>query len=392
MRPARCKMGWNCAAGDGRGSRDGDYAAMEATVASCCLPVGLDFGYSAVSRGRMGLPYGKCRFNMVPMLRLPALFGLLIAAISVDQNLIRSTDVKAASFDCGTAKTAIEIAICRSPYVSKLDEELAKSYNNARGALSEDGRQIILRSQRDWLRHIRVVCFEFPNETPKAECLSKLYNDRIRELSSAALKSEHFILSRIDAYGELAGRRKRPSRWQASYPRIDWPNNKSTDLWNRSMVVELEQGLGHDCEGGGESENGFRVEGFSSRIISLRRYEWAYCYGTPHGHGGDKKDSFIFVNDEIKLLEPDDIFSNNSNWKEFLKEKTRADVVSYNSEAVEEILDLVIQPRVWVFNSSGLKIIIDSGDYFVCRVCHFKALLSWAELRLYLKPGIEPSG
>ena len=62
VRPARCKIGWNCAAGAGQGSRDGDYAAMEATVAPCCLPVGLDFGYSAVSRGRMGLPYGKCQF------------------------------------------------------------------------------------------------------------------------------------------------------------------------------------------------------------------------------------------------------------------------------------------------------------------------------------------
>jgi len=61
VRPARCKMGWNCAAGAGQGSRSGHYAAMEATVAPCCVPVGLDFGYSAVSRGRMGLPYGKCQ-------------------------------------------------------------------------------------------------------------------------------------------------------------------------------------------------------------------------------------------------------------------------------------------------------------------------------------------
>ncbi len=43
VRPARCKIGWNCAAGAGQGSRDGDYPAMEATVAPCCLPVGLDF-------------------------------------------------------------------------------------------------------------------------------------------------------------------------------------------------------------------------------------------------------------------------------------------------------------------------------------------------------------
>jgi hypothetical protein len=79
VRPARCKMGWNCAAGAGQGSRDGDYAAMEATVAPCCLPVGLDFGYSAVSRGRMGLPYGKCQINVSGLARLPmAIFCTII--------------------------------------------------------------------------------------------------------------------------------------------------------------------------------------------------------------------------------------------------------------------------------------------------------------------------
>ena len=52
VRQPRCKMGWNRAAGAGQGSRDGDYAAMEATVAPFCLPVRLDFGYSAVSRGQ----------------------------------------------------------------------------------------------------------------------------------------------------------------------------------------------------------------------------------------------------------------------------------------------------------------------------------------------------
>ncbi len=42
---------WNCAAGAGQGSLDGDYASMDATVAPCWLPLGLDFGYSAVIKG-----------------------------------------------------------------------------------------------------------------------------------------------------------------------------------------------------------------------------------------------------------------------------------------------------------------------------------------------------
>ena len=67
VRPPRCKMGWNRAAGAGQGSRDGDYAPMEATVAPFCLPVRLDFGYSAVSRGRTCAANGKCRFILDPL-------------------------------------------------------------------------------------------------------------------------------------------------------------------------------------------------------------------------------------------------------------------------------------------------------------------------------------
>jgi hypothetical protein len=65
VRPARFKMGWNCSAEAGQDSRDGDYAAMKAPVAPCCLPVDLDFGYSAVSWEWMGLPYGKGRFKQL---------------------------------------------------------------------------------------------------------------------------------------------------------------------------------------------------------------------------------------------------------------------------------------------------------------------------------------
>ena len=65
MRPPRCKMGWNRAAGDHPGDRGGDHAAMDAAIAQFGLLVGPEFGYSGVSQGRMGRPSGKCRFNMI---------------------------------------------------------------------------------------------------------------------------------------------------------------------------------------------------------------------------------------------------------------------------------------------------------------------------------------
>jgi len=64
IRPPRCKMGLNRAAGGHEGSRGGDYAAMAATIAAFRLPVGPEFGYSGVNQGRMGRPYGKCQLRL----------------------------------------------------------------------------------------------------------------------------------------------------------------------------------------------------------------------------------------------------------------------------------------------------------------------------------------
>jgi hypothetical protein len=63
VRPPRCEMSWNRAAGDHQGGRGGDHAAMAASITPFRIPVGLEFGYSGVNQGRVGRPYRKCRFK-----------------------------------------------------------------------------------------------------------------------------------------------------------------------------------------------------------------------------------------------------------------------------------------------------------------------------------------
>lgn len=74
VRPCRCKMGRNCAAGAGHGGRGGEFAAAEAIAAPFRLPVGLGSGYPAVNRGRMGRPSGKSELTEIGRRRKWSIF------------------------------------------------------------------------------------------------------------------------------------------------------------------------------------------------------------------------------------------------------------------------------------------------------------------------------
>jgi uncharacterized protein YecT (DUF1311 family) len=87
----------------------------------------------------------------------------------------------AASFDCGKAESAVEQAICASPALSTLDEQLASTYR----AGNQDG--LLQESQRAWLNGPRAEC--------KAEraCLQDKYRQRLAQLQGGQL-----IRQRID--------------------------------------------------------------------------------------------------------------------------------------------------------------------------------------------------
>jgi uncharacterized protein len=57
----------------------------------------------------------------------------------------------AASFNCAKAASQVEKAICASPALGKLDDDVAAAYAAARAGLDEPWRPRLLRSQREWL-------------------------------------------------------------------------------------------------------------------------------------------------------------------------------------------------------------------------------------------------
>lgn len=80
---------------------------------------------------------------------------------------------QAASFDCTKAATRAEKIICADPALSGMDEELAKTYAQARQKSPD--KETLTKAQRAWVKNVRDSC-------PDNRCMLKAYLDRIANL------------------------------------------------------------------------------------------------------------------------------------------------------------------------------------------------------------------
>lgn len=84
--------------------------------------------------------------------------------------------VLGASFDCLKASTSAEKMICSSETLSRLDEELAKSYETA--LEGSDNPDMVRNQQQRWLRTVRDRCRD-------EVCLKTAYENRVPQLTAA---------------------------------------------------------------------------------------------------------------------------------------------------------------------------------------------------------------
>jgi uncharacterized protein len=79
----------------------------------------------------------------------------------------------AAGFNCAKASSAVEKMICGNSEISRMDEDITAAYKEA-SAKAQDSAPLII-DQKLWLKNSRNVCKD-------AECLKKVYQQRITEL------------------------------------------------------------------------------------------------------------------------------------------------------------------------------------------------------------------
>lgn len=83
------------------------------------------------------------------------------------------TTAHAASFDCAKSTSNTELLICGNTELSKLDDDLDKSYQQA--LASSKVKPSLTNAQRKWLRDVRNACLN-------VACLKSVYKLRISEL------------------------------------------------------------------------------------------------------------------------------------------------------------------------------------------------------------------
>lgn len=84
---------------------------------------------------------------------------------------------QAASFDCGKASTKVEKRVCDNPTVSKLDDELSKTYQDDLKKANDEEKQRLITEQKHWLKYTRNLCSD---ET----CFKHAYWSRLAELET----------------------------------------------------------------------------------------------------------------------------------------------------------------------------------------------------------------
>lgn len=86
-----------------------------------------------------------------------------------------SQPVQAQSFNCAIVRGADEIAVCRNPRLSRLDEQANFLYRRLRNELGPRGANRLTHDRNLWLQH-RARCGANPY------CLEQVYRSRIDEL------------------------------------------------------------------------------------------------------------------------------------------------------------------------------------------------------------------
>ena len=94
--------------------------------------------------------------------------------------VLAASQALSAGFDCGKASTPVETAICSTPELSKLDDELSAAYKAALDSAGD--RASIVEAQNSWLRRVRNACAD-------RACLLSEYPKRISELRLLSLKN-----------------------------------------------------------------------------------------------------------------------------------------------------------------------------------------------------------
>jgi uncharacterized protein len=329
----------------------------------------------------------------------------------------------AASFDCAGAATLNEKAICASPRLSQLDDQLARAYGKLLATVPAEARAMVRKSERDWLRSVGDGCPANVGLEALGDCLAPEWDKRVRSLETALSSIEthdrvpflwdslHF--TRADT-GDLASGDAERGAPQHSTLDAEWPQALSTDpnwqAWNRAIELEARmmasQGQAKPGEPWARSD---WMEGLDNDVsVTLGAITPVFVgasfqnlwYGHGAAHPNYAKLQFNWLLLERRELVAEDVFRSNSGWRKFLysraMESLRVQIdpkfpenqwaPGYGEDLVRK---MVADPHNWILSRTDLTLYFPQ-DSISCHACgEFKVELSWEELKPMLQSGFR---
>ncbi len=316
---------------------------------------------------------------------------LLAAALSL------TGGAHAASFDCKAAKSATEKAICGSPKLSALDEQLARDYERALHALSAAGAARLKESQRSWLRFATQVCTPRKGEkldSPMAECLQVEFKDRLAQLAQVGLRLGPYVFNRLDFFAGAHIRSDNGTRPgfvtdHVAYPQIDTPVTPATTAWNAAQRKDAPGQLADSDEPEEASEDDdvdYTLVCANDRFISLQVDGQEYTHGTPHGQYSHDAHNAVLV-PAMRKMGASDIFAAGAPWKARLPALFLAAWRNGGPEpdappsVKEAIVAAAVDPGRWLVTPEGLQIAFSEGEAG-CHACDPGPItVTWAALK-----------
>lgn len=146
------------------------------------------------------------------------------------------TNAKAAGFDCAKATTKAEKIICEDAELSKLDEEMAKTYSE--GLKKYPFPEALKLRQKQWLKR-RDVCAAEGLPQYKKQCLIDIYQNRIAEIIS--LITSDLPCPELPIITKEAEKAQCLKRWLARHP-LEFRMTNPTES-QRRFCTEFYQAL-----------------------------------------------------------------------------------------------------------------------------------------------------
>ncbi len=304
----------------------------------------------------------------------------------------------AASFDCKAAKSNTEKAICGSPKLSALDEQLARDYERALHALSPTGAARLKDSQRSWLRFATQVCTPRKGarrDEPMAECLEPEFKERLAQLAQVGRRLGPYVFNRLDFYASAHIRNDDGGRPgfvtdHVAYPQIDMPVTPATTAWNaaqrKDAPGELAGSDDPDDTSSEDDDTDYTLACANERFISLQVDEQQYTHGTPHGQYSHDAHNAVLV-PAMRKMGANDIFAAGAPWKArlpglFVAAWRNGDPEPDAPPSVKEaIVAAAADPGRWLVTPEGLQIAFSEGEAG-CHACDPGPItVGWAALK-----------